>query len=300
MSEVRPMVRGMDVTYQAAVSLAALEVIPGEPSDLNRILRDSALRAAFFGSATDTTQDELVSWLRDEIDPARVEMWHKRLYAIERDLLARPVLRHCPSFPSLLRKCWDAPPLLFVRGCLEPDRPTVAIVGSRKASQAVIEATKAVARVAAVSGVTVVSGLAAGVDSTAHDETLRAGGHTIAVMGTGIQRMFPAENVELAAQIVEGGGALVSQFAPNAPRTGTTFLRRNAVIAGLAEVDVVMAGAERSGSRHQAERAAGYGRPVLLWKPTLAEQSWAQEMVDGGGATFIDDPSDVLRSLPGR
>lgn len=288
----------MDESYAAAVSLAALEILPAEPSDLGRILCDDASRATLFSLSADRTAGELVAWLCEEIGIARVETWQKHIERIERDHGVRPVMAHDKDYPHLLRRCWDAPPLLFVRGTLST-RPTVAIVGSRGASRAVTEAAHTVANLAARSGMSVVSGLAAGVDTAAHEGALAAGGHTVAVMGTGIERIFPEGNADLAARIVDHGGALVSQFAPNAPRTSTTFLRRNAVIAGLARVDVVMAGTQRSGSRHQAEQAMRYRRTLLLWRPALARQRWAIEAVESGVAKFIDDPADVVRQ-PGR
>jgi DNA protecting protein DprA len=282
----------MDDSYTAAVSLAALEVLPAEPSDLGRILQDDELRTALLSFSGDGSSSELVAWLCEEVGFARVETWQKHLERIARDLGARPVMIHHVDYPRPLRRCWDAPPLLFVRGSLNSE-PAVAIVGSRSASAAVREAAYAVASIAARAGMSVVSGLACGVDTAAHEGALAAGGHTVAVMGTGIERVFPEENAGLASRIVDHG-ALVSQFAPNAPRTGTTFLRRNAVIAGLSQVDVVMAGTERSGSRHQAEQAMRYHLPLLLWRPALQTQRWALEAVDAGTANFIDDPADIV------
>jgi len=91
----------------------------------------------------------------------------------------------------------------------------------------------------------------------------------------------------------------VSQFAPTAPRTGTTFLYRNNVIAGLADVNVVMSGRERSGSRHQADQAIRYGRRVLLWQPALDGEPWALRAVaDDGDAEFVTDARQVVECLP--
>jgi DNA processing protein len=275
--------------YLAAVSLTALEILPGEPSDLSKILRDDKARAALLRLSADTATSGLVTWLCEEIDFSRVEMWQKRIELLERDLAVRPIFAHESDYPSRLAECWDAPPMLFMRGAF-PTARTVAIVGSRAAPPEAVHAADALARHVVASGCSVVSGLAAGVDTAAHHGSLAAGGYTVAVMGTGIRRIFPRQNLELAEQIAQNG-ALVSQFSPDAPCTGTTFLRRNSVIAGLADVDVVVAGDERSGSRHESEQAARYARPLLLWKPLLCGQRWANEAVDNGQATFIDDPT---------
>jgi len=288
-------VRVMEDSYLAAVSLAALEVLPAEPSDLSQILRDQDARVALLTLSADISTDELVSWLCEEIDFSRVETWRKRIEQVERDLAARAIMVHGADYPARLTQCWDAPPVLFVRGSFAT-APAVAIVGSRTAAPEATAAADGLARAAVAAGFSVVSGLAAGVDTAAHKAALDAGGHTVAVMGTGIRQIFPAQNVELGEQMAERG-ALISQFSPDAPRTGTTFLRRNSVIAGLSDIDVVVAGDERSGSRHQAEQATRYGRPLLLWQPTLKLQRWAHAAVDAGVATFIDDPALLGRHL---
>lgn len=287
----------MTDNHLAAVSLAALEILPGEPSDLSTILRNQATRNALADLTASDDSGELVSWLCAEIDYARVETWRKRVEQVERDLNVHVVFAHSAEYPAQLARCWDAPPLLFVRGSLATS-VGIGIVGSRAADSPVTQAATALATYAAATGYSVVSGLAAGVDTAAHQGALSAAGHTVAVMGTGIRRIFPAQNAELAEQIVHQRGAVISQFAPNAPRTATTFLRRNSVIAGLADVDVVVAGDERSGSRHQAEQAVRYSRPLLLWRPTLGAQRWANNFVDAGAATFIADPAQISDHIP--
>lgn len=288
----RPYRGCMEDSHLAAVSLAALEILPGEPSDLSVILRNDATRDALAALSAGDDSGELVSWLCTEIDYARVETWRKRVEQVERDLNVHVVFAHSVEYPCQLARCWDAPPLLFVRGSLARS-VGIGIVGSRAADGDDTDAATELAAYAAATGYSVVSGLAAGVDTAAHQGALLAGGHTVAVMGTGIRRVFPAQNAELAEQIVREHGAMISQFAPDAPRTGTTFLRRNCVIAGLVDVDVVVAGDERGGSRHQAEQAVRYGRPLLLWQPTLGGQRWANDFVEAGVAAFIADPAAI-------
>jgi DNA processing protein len=300
----------MELTHSnaefAAIVLAALEVAPGEPTDVTRLLRDERARSILARLGADDPGDEFLGWLCSEIEVSRVETWTKRLHRLRADLgdddVARRVATSADSgttsvavllpyeddYPKQLAACWDAPPLLFIRGTLAPERRSIAIVGSRCADAEAVAAAEAIARAGVRAGMSVVSGLAAGVDAAAHRAALAAGGHTVAVMGTGIRRVFPAEHAELAREIAQRG-ALLSQFAPDAPRTGTTFLRRNSVIAGLSDVDFVVAGTERSGSRHQAEQAVRYGRRLLFWAPALGNQPWASAMVEADVASFVDD-----------
>ncbi len=116
-------------------------------------------------------------------------------------------------------------------------------------------------------------------------------------MGTGIDRVFPPEeNIDLAEQIRESGTVL-SQFAPSAPRTGTTFLRRNSVIAALTDVSLVMDGRERSGSRHEIEQAIAFGRSALMWAPSLASEDWAQDLANRGLASFVSSVEQVVAKI---
>src|SRR6266542_1416957 len=155
----------------------------------------------------------------------------------------RRIARHDDEYPAQLRDIPEAPEPLYVRGTLvREDALAVAVVGSR--------------------GVTVVSGLARGIDSAAHRGALRAGGRTLAVLGSGADVIYPPENRHLAAQI-EGSGALVSQFAPGTPPLAHHFPLRNRVIAGLALGVVVVEAAERSGALITARLAAEFGRAVM-------------------------------------
>lgn len=297
LSDPGPTLAVMHDIRTAALAMAALELLPAEPSDLAAVLSDPRLRAAFLAGEDAGCPDGLLAYLRENLDPGRVESWEKHLDRLHADDDAVPVLSGDNGYPGLLADCWDRPPVLFVRGTLSSG-PSVAVVGSRHTDPATLAATARVAAAAAEAGLTVVSGLAAGVDTAAHSATLAAAGKTVAVMGTGIRRVFPAENAKLAEMIAESG-AVVSQFAPDAPRTSTTFLRRNSVIAGLAQTSVVMDGQERSGSRHQAEQAVRYGRQVVLWKPALGLQRWAQHMAATGDAIFAEAAEHAVALIRG-
>jgi DNA processing protein len=277
----------------AAVAFAALELVPGEPSDLSALLSDGMTRQALADRAAAHAGDGLLAYLCAELDHGRVESWVKRLDRLVADGEGVPVLAGDADYPAALAQCWDQPPVLSVRGRLAVDLPAVAVIGSRTADDRTVAATVELAGAAVRGGFSVVSGLAAGVDTAAHEGALDERGHTIAVLGTGICRVFPEQNRSLAARIGESG-ALLSQFAPDAPRTSTTFLRRNCVIAGVAAASVVMDGAERSGSRHQAEQAVRYSRPVLLWAPALAGRAWARRLVTDGAASFVEDAGQAV------
>ncbi|MDO3636040.1 DNA-processing protein DprA [Mycolicibacterium arseniciresistens] len=285
---------------QVAVVMASLELLPAQPSDLTGVLRDPDQFHALVDTNADFYESELVGYLRENLDQARVENWHKQIDRLIAAEIAVPILAadvpNAPVYPERLARCWDAPPVLFSTASVEIEGPSVAIIGSRAGTAEVIADTHALAADLAATGVTVISGLAAGVDTAAHEGALAANGRTIAVFGTGITRIFPEQNADLADRIRQTG-ALVSQFAPYAPRTRTSFLRRNHVIAGLSDVSIIMAGQARSGSRHEIEQAMGYGRSVMMWEPALSDQKWARRLADNGEATFFSDAHDVRHML---
>lgn len=288
---------------QVAIVMASLELLPAQPSDLTGVLRDPDQFHALIDTNADPYVSELVSYLRDNLDQARVENWHKQIDRLITAEIAIPILAAnlvgAPVYPQRLARCWDAPPVLFSTAPIESAAPSVAIIGSRTGAAQVLADTRGLAAELASSGTTIVSGLAAGVDTAAHEGALAANGRTIAVFGTGITRIFPEENADLAHEIRQTG-ALVSQFAPHAPRTRTSFLRRNHVIAGLSDISIIMAGQARSGSRHEIEQAIGYGRNVMMWEPALSDQTWARRLADNGEATFFRDADAVRRTLDRR
>ncbi|HEY5879074.1 MAG TPA: DNA-processing protein DprA [Nakamurella sp.] len=283
------------MTWVAGTILGALEVGPGDPSDITAILGHPQDREALIQRDPSLASRDLTEYLCRNIDVGRVEYWSKQLAGDLAAGGAKVVIAGTPEYPAMLAKSWDAPPLLFVRGQISTAR-AVAIIGSRDTDHAVLSAAHSVAGVLAGEGYSIVSGLAAGVDTAAHHGALDVGGHTVAVMGTGIRHVYPASNASLCERIAHSG-AVISQFPPDAPRTGTTFLRRNQVIAGLARASLVMAGQERSGSRHEIEQAISAGRTAILWRPGLAEQAWAVDLDRRGLAQFVDDVDGILRLL---
>lgn len=280
-----------DTTRSAAIAMAALELLPAEPRDLTQILRNDEQRRSLMSLIASADAEPLTTYLCENLDSGRIDHWHKDLDALHQRGLPLPTLASESAYPSRLKSAWDAPPMLFVQGHLTPG-PSIAIVGSRAVDDRTYERARALAGNLASNGTAIVSGLAAGTDTAAHLGALDAQGRTVAVMGTGMLRTYPVDNSDLRDQIVDRG-AVVSQFAPGAPRTGTTFLRRNCVIAGLADVSLVMDGRDRSGSRHEVEQAIDYGRPALLWGPTLKDEPWARLLVDRKYAAFVSSTSEV-------
>jgi DNA processing protein len=199
------------------------------------------------------------------------------------------------EYPANLRVIYNLPPFLFYRGRLE-DARSVAVVGTRDASDEGIDSARRMARYLAQAQVTVLSGLARGIDTTAHEETLAQGGRTIAVLGTGILRCYPKENADLAERIVESG-ALVSQFWPTQPPTTYNFPRRNVVTSGMSQGTVVIEASKTSGAKMQARLALEHGKRVFLVSRLVTSQPWAQKYVAERGAIEIRTVEEVLKRL---
>jgi DNA processing protein len=204
-------------------------------------------------------------------------------------------------YPSRLAEVPDAPATLHVRGALvDADALAVAIVGSRRATPYGLEVAETLAADLAARGVTIVSGLARGIDAAAHRGALRVGGRTLAVLGSGIDVIYPPENRRLAAEIAERG-ALLSQFAPGTPPLPQNFPTRNQVIAALSLAVVVVEAAEKSGSLITARLAAELGREVLAvpGRITAPESRGANRLIQDGAHVAMGW-EDVVGVLPER
>lgn len=189
---------------------------------------------------------------------------HERLSAVEACFAARGwrwLVADEAEFPPRLCALADPPLGLFVRGAL-PVGKMVAIVGARKASAYGKEVAEILGRELGRAGVVVISGMARGVDGAAHRGSLAAGGVTVAVWGAGPDRVYPAEHEELAAEIA-ATGCLITEYPPGAPPLPQHFPERNRLIAGLADVVVVVEADERSGALITARQALDEGRDVM-------------------------------------
>ncbi len=200
------------------------------------------------------------------------------------------------DYPLNLRTIFNLPPFLFYRGALrDDDARAVAVVGTRHPSPRGLGRAGEMARLLAEQGVTVLSGLARGIDTEAHEACLMAGGRTIAVLGSGIRRVYPAENASLADRIIEHG-AVVSQFWPDAAPTRYTFPLRNVVTSGMGQGTVVIEASATSGAKMQARLALDHGKKVWLPRELVEEHAWAQRYVERG-AILVDGVDDIIRHL---
>jgi DNA processing protein len=205
------------------------------------------------------------------------------------------------DYPQNLRLVYNRPPFLWVRGSLlANDNRSIAVVGTRSASPEGLEQARSLAEQLAQRSVTVLSGLALGVDGAAHEGALSAAGRTVAVMGTGINTVYPARHSELAERIVESGGALVSQFWPDAPPTKWSFPMRNIVMSGMGVGTVVVEASKTSGAKMQARLALEHGKRLFLVNTLVLREEWAQRYAQHPGTTVVesvDDVVDVLAAL---
>jgi len=203
-----------------------------------------------------------------------------------------------PDYPDLLGAI-SSPPTLHVRGALtEDDALALAIVGARAATPYGIEVTERLAGELAARGVTIVSGLARGIDAAAHRGALGAGGRTVAVLPCGIDIVYPPEHRALARSI-EARGALLSQFAPGVPALPGHFPARNRTLAGLSLGVVVVEASERSGALISAGFAADLGREVFAvpGRITSATSAGTNRLIQDG-AKLITCWQDVVSELP--
>lgn len=203
------------------------------------------------------------------------------------------------GYPERLTQLPDPPYLLYFRGQLPPQgAPCVAIVGTRKPSDYGRRMARQLAQGFAKAGVWVISGLAAGIDTEAHEACLEAGGRTLAVMGRGLSGIYPASNKDLAERIVGNGGGLLSQFSMLEPGQPKNFPMRNGVISGLSLGVVVVEGEVDSGSLITADRALDQNREVFA-VPGQADEPMAQGPLQllASGARLVRDVQDVLEQL---
>lgn len=197
------------------------------------------------------------------LNDARRTQCRETLYQLER-LGARPVFWGEADYPPLLAQIENPPDVLFCRGQLPPgDQPAAAIVGSRSATRYGLTHARRIARELAENGVVIVSGLARGIDAAAHEGALEGGGRTVAVLGSGLGDVYPPENRPLAERIVQSGGALISEVAPDAKPLSFHFPVRNRIIAGLCGAVLLIEAQKKSGTHSTVNYALDQGREVF-------------------------------------
>jgi DNA processing protein len=283
-------------------ALVALNLLPKiGPVRIRRLLdRFESPQAALSASANELmridgigeeTASILTKW-QDHADPA-TELREVR----DRGLSL--VQSQDPAFPPAQREAYDAPLFLYVWGKLEErDRHGIGVVGTRRITPYGRHVTKKLSFELAHAGFTIVSGLARGVDTVAHEAAVAAGGRTVAVIGSGLAKLFPAENLALAEKIADGHGAVVSEFPLHTSPDKQTFPQRNRIVAAWSRALLVTECPAWSGSLITANLAAEYGRPVFAVPgPINSPTSTGCNRLIREGATLVTDGTDILDDL---
>jgi DNA processing protein len=260
----------------------------GEPESVLHAREDRLIRVDGIGPETAKI---LLGW-QDLVDPAaEIREAEERGISI--------VTQNDTDYPSPLRDAYDPPLLLYVWGKLESrDRHALGIVGSRRATHYGTQATKKLSYQLSQAGFTIISGLARGIDTAAHEAAVAANGRTIAVVGSGLAKLYPPENMALAEKIAEGNGAVVSEFPLHTAPDKQTFPMRNRIVAAWSRALLVVECPAWSGSLITANLASEYGKPVFavpgpIDKPTSA----GCNQLIRDGATLVSDASHILDDL---
>lgn len=201
-----------------------------------------------------------------------------------------------PRFPGQLRMTIDVPPFLFASGTIIPNETAVSVVGSRACTPEGAQFAIDCAHMLTKRGIGVIAGLAKGIDTFAHKTALADGGRTIAFIGTGIDRQYPAENRDLQKRI-ENEGLVLSQFMPGVEPTRQTFPMRNALMSGYGIATIIADANEHSGTRIQARQAQRHGRPVILNHTVMDGTQWGRELADKPGVYVVRDASGASDAL---
>lgn len=203
------------------------------------------------------------------------------------------------GYPERLRQIYDPPVVFYYKGEFKPvDERALAVVGTRKITGYGKMVTENFTTELVAAGFTIVSGLARGVDSEAHHAALKAGGRTIAVLGGGLNKIYPPENVRLAEQITDGNGAVMSEFPPDYPSVPGNFPARNRIISGLSMGVLVTEAAQDSGSLITARLAVEQGREVFAVPgPVTSNLSRGPADLIKEGARLVFEPGEILEEL---
>lgn len=204
-------------------------------------------------------------------------------------------------YPALLREIDDPPPVLYVKGDWQAcfDQPAVGVIGSRMCSTYGENASEMLARDLASRGICIISGLARGIDAAAHKGAMRGAGKTIAVLGTGVDAVYPRENTGLTREILASGGCLVTQFPLRTPPLKDNFPYRNRIISGLSLGVLIVEASERSGSLITARLAAEQNREVMAVPGNITSgNSFGTNYLIKSGAKLVQQWQDVVSELP--
>lgn len=193
-----------------------------------------------------------------------------------------------------------APKMLYVKGAMEIPlpRPRVSIIGSRKASQEGLDAAETITKTLVENQTVIVSGLAEGIDTSAHRAAIDMGGKTIAVLGTPLNKVYPRKNFDLQQEIMRNHLA-VSQFKIGHPTKPKDFVLRNRTMALISDATIIVEAGDTSGSLHQGWETLRLGRPLFIWQSVLNNKqlTWPEKMLQYG-AMELSEPMDVFEVLP--
>ena len=266
----------------------------------------------YFGHATHALRASVHDWQKlglHHAHPKKLTQWQQEPTLAANFELAINALNHPHdhvlrlsdiNYPKQLKHIADPPPFLFVRGNIHTlSQPQIAIVGSRKTSQTGHQIAEQFALALAQQGFYITSGLAHGIDASAHRGALLAEqGQTLAVMGTGVNLCYPTANSGLYRQIVESGGAVVSEFMPNTPAREYHFPRRNRIVSGLSLGVLVVEAALKSGSLITAQTALEQNRQVFAIPGHIYnEHSRGCHQLIRDGAMLVDEPQQIVDEL---
>ena len=201
-----------------------------------------------------------------------------------------------PEYPSRLLGIREIPPFLFYEGTLREPDDGMSVVGSRSASDWGLKLAAEAARFLVAEGLTVIAGLAAGIDAAAQQAALDADGRTVAFLGTGITQSYPASNRALQREIADRG-LLLSQFYPDAPPTKHSFPMRNATMSGYGLATIVIEAGEHSGTRIQARLAGEHGRPVILTDLVAATTTWGAALIERPNVYVVGSLAELAQAV---
>lgn len=257
-------------------------------------------RAAWEAGRKDLAGAGLLSRELSQVwDSARKEALPERIYDYCQKHQVRLLGRWSPGYPPLLAQLSAPPPVLYCKGELPKEESALAIVGSRKATDYGLGAAGQFARAAAAEGVPVISGGAYGIDAAAHRAVLDAGGKTVAVLGGGLEELYPRRHLRLFDRICQEG-ALVTEYDPWTPPLPQNFPLRNRIIVGLSKAVLVVEAAIRSGAMSTAHAAVDENRELFAVPgPISSETSQGTHRLLKQGARLADDPEEILEFLLG-
>lgn len=197
------------------------------------------------------------------------------------------------SYPEQLRSVRRVPPVVFTRGAMVPGEAGICVVGSRNPSAPALSFARNVAMGLVEAGITVISGLATGIDTAAHRAALDGAGRTVAVLGNGIERVYPQQNRELQEEVTQRG-MLLSHFLPDYPPSRWSFPARNATMSAYGLATVIVEASEQSGTRIQAREAVRHGRSVVLNASVVQATTWGRDMADSPNVHVVRSPQDAV------